>query len=320
VLIGAGALAVALLVVWMSGRNQEAAELTSVIVGDGTVGSASASLLIDSEPIGATVWVNGDSVGVTPAWLSEVASGIVEVVLGSEQGKHDTTLALRPGQDASVLIWLQPELGREPELRAQAIEERSEPVDAVSAVVSAPAGASTAEPSSEPNPTPVREEAVTGRLQITTVPEGASVWVASERVGTTPLSLGALPAGEHIVEVRAAGYEPERLRLDIAPNALTTQSITLRARPGIVTIMADAGSRVFIDGTLQGTVQGQPLRLPLAAGRYEVRVFHPSRGEEYQVADVVAGTALRLTFDKPEATANGEDPPARGAEGRRTGW
>ncbi|GAB5535994.1 MAG: hypothetical protein Rubg2KO_22430 [Rubricoccaceae bacterium] len=321
VLIGLGALAVALLVVWLAGRGPEPAAMPSVLAGSGPNGIP-ASLLVDSEPIGATVWVNGDSIGVTPAWLPEVEPGVVEVVLGSDQGAHDTTLALRPGQDGSVLIWLQPEGMREPRRRSQEIAERPESVDETSDVASATAESS---PAPQPSPTeeglsPARGEAETGRLRITSVPEGASVWMARERVGRTPLSLDALPAGEHIVEVRAAGYEPERLQVDIARDELTTQAITLRARPGIVTIMADAGSRVFVDGTLQGTVQGQPLRLPLAAGRYEVRVFHPSKGEAYQVADVVAGTALRLTFDRPDATATNEESPARSAEPRRTGW
>ena len=322
VLIGLGALAVALLVAWMASRNQEPIDVAPVL--GGVDEGVPASLLVDSEPIGTTVWVNGDSVGVTPAWLPEIESGIVEVVLGSRQGGHDTTLALRPGQDASVLIWLQPDLAVEPELQSQEIEARPEGEELAPTISSATVDVST---DSEPERTGDRQstgqdDPETGRLQITSVPEGASVWVARERVGRTPLSLDALPAGEHIVEVRAAGYEPERIRVGITADALTTQAITLRARPGIVTIMADPGSRVFIDGTLQGTVENQPLRLPLAAGRYEVRVFHPSRGEAYQVAEVVAGTALRLSFDQPEATANGDDPPARGAEQprRRTGW
>ncbi|MEO0559137.1 MAG: PEGA domain-containing protein [Bacteroidota bacterium] len=319
-MIGVGAVVVALLVVWMVGQDPEPTDVSPVRAGGGVVQGAPASLLVDSEPIGVTVWVNGDSVGVTPAWLPEVASGVVEVVLGSRQSGHDTTLALRPGQDASVLIWLQSDLAREPERLSQNIEARPEGEAAAPTISSATVDVT--EPPSGEAPRVEREERETGRLQLTSVPEGASVWLARERVGQTPLSLDALPAGEHIVEVRAAGYEPERLRLNIAPDALTTQAITLRARPGIVTIMADAGSRVFVDGDLQGTVENQPLRLPLAAGRYEVRVFHPSKGEQYQVAEVVAGTALRLTFDQATASATSEDPPARGSEPprRRTGW
>ena len=120
--------------------------------------------------------------------------------------------------------------------------------------------------------------------------------------------------GEQIVELRAPGHEPERLRLDIAPNDLTTESIALRARPGIVTIAAEAGARVFINGTLEGTIQSVPLRLALTAGRHEVRVFHPEQGEDFQVIEVAAGTAQRLSFEQPEAAGTSEQTR------RRTGW
>ncbi len=165
VLIVVGALAVALLVAWVSTRNPEPTVLPSVVAGGGMDGSRLASLLVDSEPIGATVWVDGDSVGVTPAWLSDITPGVVEVVLRSGQVLQDTTLALKPGQDASVLIWLQSEfIVREPNPRVQDIEERAGPADGDLAVVSVETG-----PSSETSPAPARVAPQTGRLQITRI-------------------------------------------------------------------------------------------------------------------------------------------------------
>lgn len=317
VLIGSAALVVALLVAWASTRSQERQPLPPVVAGGGVEGRP-ASLLIDSEPVGAEVWVNNDSVGVTPAWLDKLAPGVVEVVLHSDGITHDTTLALKPGQEASILIWLDDTwVAQEPQLGVQGIGDRPPPREVPSAVPE-DASPSTVSPSEAPEPETtspalVREASPTGRLQVTTVPEGASVWIGGERLGTTPLSLDALPAGERLVELRLPGYESERLRLTLAPNELTSRSVELRARPGIVTLVADAGSQVFVNGTLEGTVQNGSLRLSLAAGRYEVRVFHPERGEAFQVIEVAAGTAQRYAFEQGEA---------RGTERtrRRTGW
>lgn len=306
-LIGAAALVVALLVAWVTtrGQDEETISLAPVVAGGGGEGRP-ASLLIDSEPVGAGVWVNGDSVGVTPAWLAELDPGVVEVVLRSEQITHDTTLALKPGQDASVLIWLEDQwAAREPSAPTQAIQDRPESRES-------PADTNDG-PAADPSPAPAREAPPTGRLQITTVPEGAAVWVAGDRLGTTPLALEALPAGEQVVELRLPGHESERLLLTISPNELTTQLVELRARPGIVTIAADAGSQVFINGALEGTARNGALRLALAAGRYEVRVFHPERGEAFRVIEVIAGTAQRFAFEQAE-TRDAERPR------RRTGW
>lgn len=304
----------ALLVAWVSTRGQEENTALSPMVADGGMEGRPASLLIDSEPVGASVWVNGDSVGVTPAWMDELAPGVVEVVLRSGSITHDTTLALKPGQDASVLIWLEDEwIDREPLARSQEIQEEQRGRDRFGGGRTA-ADTLPEDPGAESDaaPSPPREVPQTGRLQITSVPEGATVWIAGERVGTTPLTLDALPAGDQIVELRSQGYETERLRLPIAPNELTTESIALRARPGIVAIAADSGSRVFINGSLEGTVQNDALRLSLAAGRYEVRVFHPEHGEAFRVIDVVAGTVQRFAFERPDD----EEEGAR----RRTGW
>ena len=318
-----GALAVASLVTWIATRNQEPVEMASGLGEERTV----ATLLVDSEPVGASVWVQGDSVGVTPAWVSDVTPGVVEVMIRSAWGSHDTTLALRAGQDGSILVWLDTErLAEEPEARTQEIEERPQSAEAPPGgtpqeTPATPLTESSSSSARRSEPSPERSERPTGGLQITTVPEGATVWLAGERAGTTPLTLASIDVGQQVVEVRAPGYEPERLRINIVPDELAKRVIELRTRPGIVTFTAASGSRVFVDGDLKGTIQRDPLRTPLVAGRHEVRVFHPELGEEYRVIEVTAGAALRVAIDPP-ASWGEDESPARDAETppRRRGW
>ena len=49
-------------------------------------------------------------------------------------------------------------------------------------------------------------EEKTGVIQITSTPSGAEAYLDSEYHGTTPVTLRAVPAGNHTVEIRERGY------------------------------------------------------------------------------------------------------------------
>lgn len=53
--------------------------------------------------------------------------------------------------------------------------------------------------------TPLPEK--TGSVMVTSSPIGAEVYLDNEYHGTTPASITSVPAGNHTVEIRAAGYE-----------------------------------------------------------------------------------------------------------------
>lgn len=327
-LIAAGALVVALVVGWMARSSQppDVAPVPSVVPA-GTSGLP-ASLLVDSEPIGASVWVNGDSVGVSPTWLESVEPGVVEVAVRSGERSLDTTLALRSGQDKSVLLRFAPS-SPEPVVQRQEIAPRPggrANLPETGSVATPPPAPSTAPPArpterSSPAPTPSRVEAPsppagsrTGRLQLTTEPAGVAVWIDRKKVGTTPLTLDGLAVGEKVVELRAQGYETERLRLEVAAGELVSETVALREHPGLVTVASLDGSKVFVDGSLEGTTGRDPVRLSLLAGEYAVRVVYPDGSDERRDVTVKSGTTLRLSFNGPPR-AEGEDTPRR-----RTGW
>lgn len=320
-LITAGALAVALVVGWMARSSQppDAAPVPSMAPAGAS--GLPASLLVDSEPIGASVWVNGDSVGVSPTWLESVEPGVVEVAVRSGERSLDTTLALRSGQDKSVLLRFAPS---SPETVGQQQTIEARPGGRVTLAETAPV--ETAPPPrrterSSPAPTPSRVEAPspparsrTGRLQLTTEPAGVAVWIDRKKVGTTPLTLDDLAVGEKVVELRAQGFETERLRLEVTAGELVSETVALRAHPGLVTVASLDGSKVFVDGSLEGTTGRDPVRLSLLAGEYAVRVVYPDGSDERRDVTVKSGTTLRLSFNGPPR-AEGEGTPRR-----RTGW
>ena len=349
-LIALGAVTMAFLTAWLSSDPESPDEaFPPVPVADvgaapdasSTAGNAPATLLVDSDPTGATVWVDGDSIGVAPLWLEAVEPGAVRVRVQSGRASRDTTLRLAAAEDASVEMRFPAPTSREP--GGQPREIRESPAEPTTTVPPRPARAQQPAPSQrgaggaasgaasqparaprvsrQPEPRPAAAPRPTlSQLQLASDPTGASVWIGGEKVGETPLALDALTPGEQVVELRAPGFEPERLRLDLEPGARVSHTVAMRSRANLVTIATNVASDVYVNGTPRGDTGAGPLRLPLAAGRHTVRVVHPERGEETRTIDVVEGTTLRLIYRLalPEDEADGAAEDT--VQTQRRGW
>jgi hypothetical protein len=154
-----------------------------------------------------------------------------------------------------------------------------------------------------------------GTVSIDSRPAQAQVVVDGKPKGTTPLSL-ALPAGAHVIEIRAGNQArvlPITVKKDVAyehyvelPSAMVTGSIDVRE---------PVGARVLVDGRLRGTA---PVRVAdLQPGAHEVVVEH--RGARIRrTVDVRAGLTSSLggaagsTASTPAPTSAAQAPPASG--------
>ncbi|MFO0748440.1 MAG: PEGA domain-containing protein [Myxococcota bacterium] len=78
-----------------------------------------------------------------------------------------------------------------------------------------------------PPPTPI------SHLTLTSEPTGAEVSEGERVLGRTPLTV-ELPAGRHTLALRAKGYEPDELTLDLLADGAVTQAIELDRAGGPV--------------------------------------------------------------------------------------
>ena len=111
----------------------------------------------------------------------------------------------------------------------------------------------------------------TGTLYIDSSPQGAEAFVDGERVGRTPVQL-ALDEGTHEVELRLAGYEPYRARVQVRADQTTRLSprLTPVVRTGTLEVTSDPdGAEVYVDGSYRGRTR---LLVELEAGVHEVEV------------------------------------------------
>ena len=154
-------------------------------------------VLVRSTPPGAHVFVDGRARGDTPATVRDLSRGEHQIRLvrdGYTTAERRIILsATRPAQ--SLLVPMAPALGAG---KAAEAGRASRAGKAGERAPLATVGRSAIVPTA-----PVGTD---GALVVESRPTGANVFIDGRLVGTTPLNLPHVPAGEHSVQIEQAGY------------------------------------------------------------------------------------------------------------------
>ncbi len=275
---------------------------------------ALATLVVDSRPTGAAVYLNGRLSGRTPLTL-QVNPGRQEVELRlAGYQPYRVTVNPKPGERVQVFAQLVPEPRQgtlvisstpsgaevyvEGALRGRTplslnlpegrygVELRLAGYETYRATVQVRRGETTR---LDVRLNPVSR---TGTLFLESNPTGAEAYVNGALRGRTPLRL-VLDEGTYQVEFRAPGYEPYRATVRVERGRETRVSASLRPiRTGELYLEArPEGAEVYVDGRLMGRA---PLRVSLEAGLHEVRVLAPGYGEYRAQVEVRPGESVRL--------------------------
>lgn len=207
------------------------------VVCDEVLALDSGTVTCTSTPAGATVVVNGVERGVTPLEVGQVPKGLATFTLRLAGYREETReLRLVPGDKQTLSVQLK---GQGARLKVVSTPEQAKvfvdndyqgktPVSFVSAAgehevrLELPGYAPVSRKVSVANGGETTETfdlmSVMGRLEVATTPAGARVFIDGKAVGTTRsgggdavrsqiLSLESVPAGEHSVVVRMAGFQ-----------------------------------------------------------------------------------------------------------------
>jgi len=110
-----------------------------------------------------------------------------------------------------------------------------------------------------------------GLLIVETTPPGASVTVAGQFRGRTPLELSLAPRGRHTLKISKAGYESIERQVKVDPAASEKLALNLSPRYGTVFITSlPVDAQLYVDGRLHGPATGR-LELTTRPHRLEVR-------------------------------------------------
>lgn len=106
---------------------------------------------------------------------------------------------------------------------------------------------------------------LTGTVEVTSRPSGATVRVDDEVAGTTPVSL-VLPVGRHRVEVRRDGFVPSTREPRVEVDQVHRLDVTLERAASEIAVLTVSGSPAGATVVLDGEEVGQ---LPLTLGDLE---------------------------------------------------
>lgn len=278
--------------------------------GSEPLGSGFADLSVFSEPTGATVLIDGDSIGTTPLNRYPIRSGVYIITVERDSFfSADTVAVLRNNQAPTYAVTLnpRPELpADEPASSTGAPDIASEPDRAPSPPP--PSSETTAPPPAEPAPT-------TGTLRLTSTPSGAQVEVDGTPVGTTPLTLESIEAGAREVVFRREGYIAARRAVTVVAGQEQAVQAALTPQMGRLRVLAQPWGSIYIDGDLHERNADVWYETEIAAGEHEVSVVHPALGQHTRTVTVPPGEQVALTIDlrtpPPSATDDtaGTVPP-----------
>lgn len=236
-----------------------------------TSGTTEKMLTINTTPAGATVFLNGDSVGVTPFSVPTSANGAVDMrLLKKNYAPMDTSISITGSRDSSFSFLLIP---------------------AVSDSIKMKAALSNAEkPKSKPIPL-----ASIGTLNIFSDPDGAEVLINGRPVGATPYSNQSMRAGDYQITLRKKGFEVYSTSVSISREELREVKAKLSALTGKLSIQVKPFGSVFIDGILREKDRDVQSTIVLPAGLHQIKALHPTFGfwektiaiEPSEVAEVI---------------------------------
>ncbi len=96
-------------------------------------------------------------------------------------------------------------------------------------------------------------EPLPGALQITSIPDGARVYVDNVPRGETPAEIKYLVPGEYAVRVESRGHAPETAELTVRKDTVTAHEFRLRRDSGKIVLTTEpARVRVLLDGIEKG--------------------------------------------------------------------
>jgi hypothetical protein len=147
------------------------------------------TITVRSTPPGALVTVDGERAGLTPVTVPDLS-----------YGAHDVLVA-RPGYVPSR---------ERVELTAASVSR--------TLTISLSAGAGADVSSAGP---------AVGSLDVDSRPRGATVHVDGRRAGVTPLRMGSLPSGAHVVELSLSGYRVVRTEVTVEGGRPSRLAVTL---------------------------------------------------------------------------------------------
>ena len=274
------------------------------------------TLIIETQPTGATVVIDGQVAGVTPLTLENVAAGDVAFKLSVDRyldfegviNLEGRGIAQRYSQDL-VPGWARVTLDAIPErarfqIDKQPITQNNGVIEVMAGeqqlLISAPGYVSqiievNAIANTDLDLGTVELVAAEGTLSLTSTPSGASVTRDGQFIGITPVDIAMSPNVNHLIVLRRAGYQPSEFRSSLGKGATERRALTLTPTLGDVSLQITPSiARVSVNGSDRGAGS---TTLSLPSIEQTITVSAPGYASVERKVTPRAGLAQRLKID-----------------------
>jgi TonB family protein len=257
--------------------------------GSDVAGELPVRVSVSSAPAGATIFLDLDSIGVTPLRNYPLASGAyILSVRSPDQSRIDTVIYVEEGEFTYnfSLIGGIPTVQQERTSGRLALSDEN-PVR------------ETVTPSIPPVPrtgasgtTATNSEA--GTLLVVSEPTGGAVYLDNMLVGETPYLSQSVAPGLHNVSIELAGYGSYTQDVDLTAGETTKVTGQLGALTGTLSVLVQPWGTIYIDGRMHRQDTDVQYRVDLPVGSHQVRVVHPTLGTWQRTVEIEGGATQQV--------------------------
>ena len=142
-----------------------------------------------------------------------------------------------------------------------------------------------------------------GSIAVASTPTGAAIFLDGIETGKlTNALLENVPAGDHVITLKLAGYADASKTVTVADNETATVHFLLTEPAGsIVVTSAPDGARIFLDGTDTGEVTNATLT-NVPVGEHTVRVERDGYLDTEETVTAASGKIAAVHFDLARAS------------------
>ncbi|MDZ4198362.1 MAG: PEGA domain-containing protein [Kiritimatiellia bacterium] len=146
-------------------------------------------------------------------------------------------------------------------------------------------------------------QVIPSRLTVVSIPAGARLYVADQYRGETPITLTDLPVGSHRLRVELRGYDIMARHVSVSHDAPRTEEFRLSKNSGKLVIVSEpAQAAVFLNGQEYGRTGGEesarvsdPLEIDLLPpGEYRVQLVRTGYLHTPRVIRMTANQVVEL--------------------------
>ena len=135
---------------------------------------------------------------------------------------------------------------------------------------------------------------VAGNLFINSIPNGASVYVGDNLVGTTPFPTNEISTGNYEFTLKKESYNDARLKVVVRGDTVNKELVELTAGYGTISILANPEADIYIDDNFEGT---RMFNGRLNSGTHVIEARKPSHETQAKIIVVEEGKAYRELFE-----------------------